>query len=252
MSDSVPFLCSPGKSESESALSQSQDWDSEENPSPDLLGPSQFSTISSDPSPVSLSITDLLKVREIDNLRQDDLKCLLNQIIYKVTNLEGLNKENINRLAQLLGSHLSAEVKLEADYHRCVRACDDESFSAAEVLDKELKIEALHVLFESLTKKSGRQPGPNREKIACLQASYYESILKGANLFTVGPVSLMKTNEMLNKVQSKHVLKGNIGGSYSYHQKASFTEPLPVTTRGPVVSDNAQKEISDRPIFLLI
>ena len=123
MSESAQPSLGLGKSESESVLSQSQHWDSEENPSPDLIGSSQFSTDSSNPSPVSLSITDLLKVREADN-GQDDLKYLLNHLISKVTNLDGLDKENVNRLAQLLGSHLSTEVKSEADYHRCVRARD--------------------------------------------------------------------------------------------------------------------------------
>ena len=215
----------------------------DEDPSPDILGQSQFSTISSDPSPVSLSITELLKTREVESFEQDDLACLLNQVIPKLTNLNGVKSENIVSLTSLIGSHFSTEVKAEAYRHRLVRAREDESFSVEEILDKEHKIEGLHVFFESITRKSGRKAGPHREKVASLQATFYEAVLKGSNLRTVGPASLMTTNEMLNKVHSKHALKGNIGGSYSFHQKTStIIEPFPIALRGPVVSDNAQKE----------
>ena len=211
------------------------------NMSPDIIDPSELSVTSSDPSPIALTLGELLKKQNISNLEHEDVVRVLNVAIPQVQNLNGVSEENLNRMAHLLGSQFCPEVKSEANSMRGTHPRDGESFCASELLDKEHKIEGLHIFFEAATKKSGRKPGPNREKIASIQANFYESILKGANLCAVGPYNLMKTNEVLSKVQSKVVLKGNIGGSYTYHQKLSVTEPLPVKKKGPVISDNAQK-----------
>lgn len=173
--------------------------------------------------------------------KSDDQIRILNRTIPELESLEGVTQENINKLAKLLGAHCHAEVKSEAHFYRLKRSREDGSFSTEEILDKQHNVEVLHSFYEAVTKKSGRVPSEHRHKVAPLQAIFYESVLKGANLNCVGPFNFSQTVKMLTNVQSKHVFGGSLGGSHNFHNKISFTEPLPITQKGPLVLDNAQR-----------
>ena len=203
---------------------------------------SQGSFLSSIPSPVYLKIGNFLSEDNFDGLKNEENIKILNVIIPKLTSIDGILEANVNHLVKLIGSHCHQKIKSEAQFYRLKRSREDDvSFQPEEILDKQQNIELLHVFFDSVTQKGGRQPGENRGKIAQLQANFYESILKGTNLCAVGPYSLTKTKKLFGQNLSKQMLEGNLGGSYSFHNKQSITEPLPVTRIGPLISDNAQK-----------
>ena len=229
-----------------------------------------YSQASSLPSPVivhkvavgmgvAVGIGDIDRVIEceespksVESLGNSDKKsgeatAVLNSIIPHLHNLDGVLEENVTMLIRLIGSHLNSEIKAEANYYRSKQSRDfDNNLMSSlpeEIIEKEYSNNNLHVFFESSTKKSGRLPGPQRRKVALLQANYYESILKGCNLNAVGPVNLLKSREAYQKVQSKQVLKMNIGGSYTFHQTDDSwcSQALPDTGKGPIISDNAQR-----------
>ena len=220
--------------------SQSSD---EMNFTPDFLCPSQnsVSSISSAPSPIFVKLGDALNNQTVGNYNNEERIKFLNIIIPQLETLDGITEENVNKLAKLVGNQCHQKLKSEANFYRLKRSRDEVPFQPAEILEKQHNIEILHIFFESATQKSGRVPGPNREKIAQLQANFYESTLKGTNLNAIGPYNFAKTSKVLNHVQSKKMLEGNLGGSYSTHNRLSVTEPLPVTQKGPLISDNAQR-----------
>ena len=231
----------------------SQEFTSDDDFSPNLITSSQASSLLS-PSPVIVNHPDWL-VGNLETgatevgLGSDPVTCL-NSVIPRLKSLDGVSDVNFTSLVKLIGAKMSSEIKTEAHYYRSKRSreFDDNLFSntAEEIIEKDFKINDLHSFFEAATQKSGRTPGPQRHKIACLQANFYESLLKGSNLNAVGPVSLMRSREVFQKVQSKQVMKLNMGGSYSFHQTDNnwCSMALPDTGKGPVISDNAQRGCS--------
>lgn len=180
---------------------------------------------------------------DLKNVSLEDKVEALNIIIPELKDLSGVSDVNFVSLVRLVGGNITAEIKKEANYFRSTesRHLDKTVFSASEILEKRLKIESLHVFFESCTKKSGRVPGQNQETIAGHQADFYESVMKGANLHSVPPFNFLKTSQVLNKVPSRQVTKQNVGGSYTMHHNLLPSKPLPDTHLGPLISDNAQR-----------
>ena len=202
---------------------------------------SQESSQSSVPSPIHVKLGNFISEENFSDLKNEEKTRILNIIIPQLETLDGVVKSNVNKLAKLIGSFCHPELKNEAHFYRLKRSRDEVSFAPEEILEKQQNIEILHNFFESATQKSGRQPGENRAKIAAIQATFYESLLKGTNLCTVGPYNFSKTKKLLGHVQSKQLMEGNLGGSYTFHNKLTVTEPLPITRKGPLISDNAQK-----------
>ena len=125
-----------------------------------------------------------------------------------------------------------------ASLKRSREDCDD---SPAEILSKKLKIEELHIFYEAATGKSGRSLDKTQQKVAPFQATFYESLLKGANLNSLGPFNLAKMNQMKLKVPSKAIFDNQVGGGYTFHQNNNPTVPLKKSRKGPMISDNAQR-----------
>ena len=199
---------------------------------PQLSQASSSSVNSSLPSPIVAKFGDILHSEKIR---------ILNEIIPQLDSLEGVMKENLYKLTKLLGYYCHSEVKSEANFYRLKRSREDVPFPPTEILEKQHGIEILHLFFEAVTHKSGRVEGENREKVAPIQATYYESFLKGTNLNCIGPYNYLKNMKIMNSVQTKQVLSGSLGGSYNFHNQQSVSEPLPITQIGPLVSDNAQR-----------
>ena len=120
----------------------------------------------------------------------------LDQIIESVETFAGIREDTLLKIVRLLGHELRSEIKSEANYFRSKKSREEEETllkTPAEILSTEYKCEKLHLFFESVTGKSGRNPGPQQHKIACIQANFYECCLKGANLHTLGPYGLSKS-----------------------------------------------------------
>ena len=96
----------------------------------------------------------------------------------------------INHVVHVLGEYCHDKIKTEADYFRLKRSRDedDDYMTAANVLTKKLKFEPVHVFFEKRTGKSGRFEGKHQSKVAPLQVTFYECLLKGSNLNTIPDV----------------------------------------------------------------
>ena len=219
---------------------------------------SQLSQPSSIPSPTVTTLNKMLQSQTVHS----DCKHDFDFICSNLTNLNPdqkaqvfaivmpqLNKSDLQLQSEQLLLHLSKifgefcrdKIRHEADNFRMKRSLDDTDCSSVEILSKRLKIEELHAFFESATGKSGRLHHKNQVKIAECQATFYESLLKGSNLNTLGPFSLMKANQVKLKVQSKAVFINPLGGSYTYHQQNTPAEdPLEMSYKGPLISDNAQ------------
>ena len=172
---------------------------------------------------------------------------ILENIINSMTSMAMLKEETLMKIVKMLGQQLSLEIKSEANFYRFKRSREEEEtwfWTPEEMLDKVYHSEKLHVFFESVTGKSGRIPGPQRHKVACIQATFYETLLKGANLKAVGPYGLSKSREIFLKNPSRQVLKDNLGGSYSFlhsDSQVNHSAPLQDPGKGPVISDNAQR-----------
>ena len=183
------------------------------------------------------------RFEHLKNSSDEEKIKVLNIIIPHLETLSGLSCENFLSLVQLVGNHCYEDVRKEANYFRSAESRDLEKtlFSAPDILENKLKIEPLHVFFEACTRKSGRKEGEHREAIAGFQADFYESLLKGANLFSIPPFNFLKTSRILTKVPSKEVAKQNLGGSYTMHHNIAPAKQLVDTKVGPLISDNAQR-----------
>ena len=97
--------------------------------------------------------------------------------------LSVMSIEIVNKISKTLGEHCHDKVKSEAHFFRSKRSRDndDENLSSFGILTKKLKVEPVHLFFEAATQKSGRIHGEHQEKIAKLQATFYESLMKGVN-----------------------------------------------------------------------
>ena len=218
------------------------------------------SQVSSDsfPSPTVMSLKNILEKKTVEINCEHNFEFICsklgelntgqkNQILSIVlpqvskSDLQQQSEEQLLHLSKVFGEVCRDKLKKEADSFRMKRSRDDSDISSVEILSKKLKIEILHQFFESCTGKSGRVHSKNQEKVASYQATFYESLLKGVNIHTLGPFSLMKLNQVKLRVQSKAVFEGQLGGSYTFHQNNSPTEePLEMTYKGPLISDNAQ------------
>ena len=214
--------------------------------------PSESSSIT--PSPVIMSLSAALQrnttescqchhnvdslLSKFDQLNISDRNEFFGRLIIKCEKsyLKNLSEEIVNHLSRLLGELCRDKIKEEADRFRFKRSRDDEDSLSSEILSKKLKIEQLHIFFEAATGKSGRMDSKNQEKVATYQATFYESLLKGANLHTVGPCSMMKASQLKLKTHSKHVFENHLGGSFQFHHlQSNETTPLPMTFKGPLI-----------------
>ena len=204
--------------------------------------PSESSSIT--PSPVIMSLSTALQrnttescqchhhvdslLSKFDQLNISDRNEFFGRLIIKCekSDLENLSEEIVNHLSRLLGELCRDKIKEEADRFRFKRSRDDEDSLSSEILSKKLKIEQLHIFFEAATGKSGRMDSKNQEKVATYQATFYESLLKGANLHTVGPCSMMKASQLKLKTHSKHVFENHLGGSFQFHHLRTFWDYL--------------------------
>ena len=222
------------------------------------------SQTSSIPSPVVTRLDKLFSLNtchedigcmytRLPQLNPDEKIAFLNILIPLIdkNDLSKLSDEVVNHLSKVLGEYCHEKLKPEADFFRSKRSRedDDEYLSSVGILSKKLKVEQLHVFYEAATGKSGRQPGKHQTKVAPLQATFYESLLKGANLYTVGPFNLSKMNEMKTKVSSKAIFQDQSGGSYQFHKNTSTTVPLEMSQNGSLISDNAQRGCSNYQHF---
>ena len=149
--------------------------------------------------------------------------------------LSYLNVDTINHLSKIFGEYCREKIKTEADNFRFKRSREDGDLSSVEILSKKLKIEELHIFYESATGKSGRVENINQDKVADHHATFYESLLKGANLKTLGPFNLAKVARLKLKVQSKAIFENQIGGGYTFHQNTKPSSPLKMSFTGPLI-----------------
>ena len=222
---------------------------SSEEFSPQVLTLSQILSVDREDKPCHIKETDdeICKLKQDKSTDTGDDKDILENMINSMTTFAGLKEETLLKIVKLLGQQLSVEIKSEANYYRLKRSREDNEnifWTPEEKLDKEYLCEKLHVFFESVTGKSGRNPGPQRHKIACIQATFYDSLLKGANLKTLCPYGLSKSREIFLKNPSRQILKENLGGSYTFLNSDSqmmHSAPIQDPGKGPVISDNAQR-----------
>ena len=159
--------------------------------------------------------------------------------------LARLNEETINHLSNIFGEFCREKIRHEADTFRFKRSREDTDLSSVEILSKRLKIEQLHIFYESATGKSGRSlynwqdkvtiHQDWQEKVANHQATFYESLLKGANLNTLGPFNLAKVAKLNLKVQSKALFENQLRGCYKVHQNIKPSMPIPMSFTGPLI-----------------
>ena len=180
---------------------------------------------------------------KLEKLSSVDRNHVLGLLISKCEkdDLKQLKESEINHLSKVFGEYCREKIKSEADTFRFKRSREDSDSSSVEILSNKLKIEQIHIFFESATGKTGRSKHNKQEKVANYQATFYECLLKAANLNTLGPYCLNKANKMKLQVQSKVIFENQIGGSFTFHQTNNPTVPLPMTFKGPLISDNAQR-----------
>ena len=193
------------------------------------------------PCPCTCDVSQLLS--KLEEFSLEDKIQVLSALILRSdkSSLLAMNDENVNHLSKIFGEYCRDKIKSEADIFRFKRSREDCDLSSVDILSKKLKIEPLHIFYESATGKSGRSYNKFQEKVAPHHATFYESLLKGANLNTLGPFNLSKVNKLKLKVQSKLVFENHAGGVYTFHQNVKPTTPLPMTYIGPLISDNAQR-----------
>ena len=234
-------------------------WTSLEN-SEKQLTDSQVSSLL--PSPMVITIGQLLSDKNKDTFKcdiksvyeklrelapEEKVSCL-NILLPQMgkSDLGKLGGNIINHVAHVLGEYCHDKIKTEADYFRLKRSRDedDDYMTAANVLTKKLKVEPVHVFFEKSTGKSGRFEGKHQSKVAPLQATFYECLLKGSNLNTIPIYQMSKMNKMKSKVSSRALYQDQPGGSYTFHQNNLSAPPLEMSFNGPLITDNAQRGAS--------
>ena len=212
-----------------------------------------FSQGSSFPSPLQMSTANLNRTfsfpeaREIESQRSCPQHKSLEILIPKLqaSDLNLIHKSSRLQLFSLLGQSLKSELKKEAELYRHPDSRNKVpvTIQSSETL-KLYKIEELLIFFESCTGKSGRVDEGNevtKEKVAAIQSTFYETLLKGANLLTIGPYTLQTTNAVRNQVHSR-AMYGPLTGSYNFYQKHFVpTDPIPMKWSGVLISDNAQR-----------
>ena len=193
-------------------------------------------------------ICDRLRaVTKVEKIRC--LNILLPQMVKG--DLSELGEDIAHHVAKVFGEYCQEKIKKEADYFRSKRSRDedDDYMSAAGVLTKKLKIEEVHIFYESSTGKSGRKEGKNQDKVAPLQATFYECLLKGSNLQTIGAYQMSKMNKLKSKVSSRAVYQEQAGGSYTFHQSNLPTPPLEMSFNGPLIRHGFKKNGGESGIF---
>ena len=214
--------------------------------------PSFSSQTSSLPSPHVTNLDKLLGNRpcpcdhdinqlcsKIESLDSENRNKVLSLLLVKSEKQDLVNmpEETVNHVSKLLGEYCRDKIKSEAASFRFKRSREESDLSSVEILSKRLKIEPLHIFYECATGKSGRNISKYQEKVAPHQATFYESLLKGANLQTLGPFNLARVNKLKLKVTSKAVFENQVGGSYSFHQHSRPTTPLQMSHKGPLIRE---------------
>ena len=116
----------------------------------------------------------------------------------KSSDLINISHPNRLRLVSLVGQSLQSEIKKEAERFRHPQ--EREKLPVTTRSSETIKlydVEELLVFFESCTGKSGRRKFESEsqlETVATIQNTFYEAILKGSNLKSIGPYQLQKVN----------------------------------------------------------
>ena len=124
----------------------------------------------------------------------------------QTSDLQNVKRSNRVRLISLIGLSLQSEIKKEAEKFR--HPHEREKLPVTILSSETIKlyeVEELLVFFESCTGKSGRRKDESESKlqtVATIGNTFYESVLKGSNLKTIGPHQLQKVQTMQHHIQS--------------------------------------------------